>query len=118
MCRYDRARMPDGGGLHERSFTMIGVPDRDTSFFAGTQQGTLVTTGDVRHIVILQLKLGFPPSAIWGFDRHRAAFDEVRRARVVAQNIYPGFPHALKDAWSAPAAGTTRARGPKRRKGK
>lgn len=118
MCRYDRARMPDGGGLHERSFTMIGVPDRDTSFFAGTQQGTLVTTGDARHIVILQLKLGFPPSAIWRFDRHRAAFDEVRRAGVVAQNIYPGFPHALKDAWYAPAVGTTRARRPKRKKGK
>lgn len=99
MCRYDRARLPDAGMLHERSFTMVGVPDRDTSFFAGTQLGTLVTTGETRHVTILQLKLGFPPSAIWGFDRHRRAFEEVRRAGVVAHDIFPGFPHELRSAW-------------------
>lgn len=99
MCRYDRAMLPNAGSLNERSFTMIGVPDRDASFLAGTQQGTLVTTGDPRHIVILRLKLGFPPSAIWGFDRHRAAFEEARRLGVVAQDIYPGFPHELKRPW-------------------
>ncbi len=99
MCRYDRARLPDAGSLNDRSFTMIGVPDRDASFLAGTQQGTLVTTGDPRHIVVLQLKLGFPPSAIWEFDRHRAAFEEARRLNVVAQDIYPGFPHELKRPW-------------------
>jgi hypothetical protein len=119
MCRYDRAKLPDGGTLHERSFTMIGVPDRDASFFAGTQQGTLVTTGDPTQVVVLQLKLGFPPSAIWGFERHRRAFEEVRRAGIVAQDIYPGFPHELKRAW-APSpngrGGRKHTRGGKRRK--
>jgi hypothetical protein len=105
MSRYDRARLPDAGILNERSFTMIGVPDQDSSFFAGTQQGTLVTTGDPRFVVILQLKLGFPPSAIWGFDRHRRAFEAVRKARLVAQDIYPGFPHQLKHAWTGSANG-------------
>ena len=116
MCRYDRARLPEGGSLNERSFTMIGVPDRDTSFFAGTQQGTLVTTGDRRHIVVLQLKLGFPPSAIWGFDRHRRAFEEVRRLGVVAQDIYPGFPHQLKHAWVASAHGARPVRSQRKRR--
>lgn len=120
MCRYDRARLPDAGSLNDRSFTMIGVPDRDASFLAGTQQGTLVTTGDPRHIVILQLKLGFPPSAIWGFDRHREAFEEARRLGVVAQDIYPGFPHELKRPWGRPNrnGNVDKRRRPGRRVGK
>lgn len=119
MCRYDRARLPDAGALHERSFTMIGVPDRDASFFAGTQQATLVTTGDPTQIVVLQLKLGFPPSAIWGFDRHLRAYEEVRRAGIVAQDIYPGFPHELKRVWNPSSNGSPpdrRTRRGKRRK--
>jgi hypothetical protein len=120
MCRYDRAMLPNAGSLDERSFTKIGVPNRDASFLAGTQQGTLVTTGDTKHIVILQLKLGFPPSAIWGFDRHRAAFEEARRLGLVAQDIYPGFPHDLKRPWGRQARlnNTKKHARPKRARGK
>lgn len=91
LSRYDRAKLQDGDAMYEQSFVLIGVPARDSSVFSGTVQGDLVSTGDRRHVTVLRMKLGMPPSALWGFDRWRAAYLEVKRRGRHAQDIFEGL---------------------------
>jgi len=110
LCRYDRARLPGSGDFQETSFQIIGVPDRESSVFAGTPHGLLVSTGDPDRIIFLTMKFGFPASGLWHFPRYHQAYEEVRRQGLVAQEIYPDFPHHLRDGWGVDGGTGTRRR--------
>lgn len=111
LCRYDRAKLPEGGDQREASFVIIGVPDRDRSVFSGTPHGLLVSTDDRSHIVVLRLTMGYPPSSLWHYDRYRQAHAEIGQQGRVAQDIYPGFPHELRREWEVADDGDGRAAG-------
>lgn len=91
LCRYDRSRLPESDSVYDGSFVLVGVPDRDTSVFAGTGHGVLVSTADRTHISVLRLKLGMPASALWDYDRTRHAHEAVRARGEVVLDIYPGL---------------------------
>jgi hypothetical protein len=110
LCRYDRARLPEGGDFQETAFQIVGVPDRESSVFAGTPHGPLVSTGDPDRIIFVTLKFAFPASALWHYPRYRQAYEEIRRQRLVAQEIYPNFPYHVRDGWGV-NGGTGSARG-------
>ena len=118
LCRYDRARLPESDGMYDGAFVLIGVPDRDTSVFTGTGQGVLVTTGDRRHISVLRLKLGMPASALWDFERMRAAYDAVRRRGEVVVDIYPELYAFTEHGANATPRTRGRRKGAANRKGR
>ena len=89
LCRYDRARLPDGGDLDQGSFRILGVPDRERSVFASMADALVVSTGDPHRIIYLQLKLGFPASALWHYRRYEHAHEEIRGQGRLALRIYP-----------------------------
>lgn len=113
LCRFDRARLPGGRDQRTASFVIVDVPERDRSVFFSTPHASLVTTGDPDHIVFLRLKLGYPASALWQYDRYRAAHDEIARGGRVAQDIFPNFPHDLWRSWTG-APGASIRRRPRR----
>ena len=124
LCRYDRARLQDGADAEELRFRLIGVPDRDHSVFAGTSFGYLVSTGDPNRLVLVQMRLGFPSSALWHFPKYRRAHETVRRQGRVAQAIFPSLRHhpeaegrqgRATDS-ASPANAAKRGGKPKRRK--
>jgi hypothetical protein len=126
LCRYDRARLQNGADAEELHFRLIGVPDREHSVFAGTSAGDLASTGDTERIIFVQMRLGFPSSALWHFPKYRRAYEAVRRQGRVAQAIFPSLrasaeanghqSHTTGPASSGHAAG--RGGKPRRRKGR